>query len=404
MTFSCIEIESGTSTLMRSPPDPIRVIAYVSRNGNLEFKRQDTIAPDDTILLYGDIQPTRAVMTRDISWDIDDQKRVSPYFTTRWSFSETGIHRAVFTVVDRHEDTLRDTVEIFVCSSPLLPNSLSPQDQAWGIAPDDPQGIVFQWQAADSVPYIQWNYRWTLQELRHDSAITIADTLLHQTSLRLLRVLKPLTAYRWTVSVYDISGMPASTRTAEFSTSGKGVEGALDIHLGHHKGVPRNSPQWFVTWRRLDHRRDSLTLFDEWWMRISPLSPGDYQIHIADMKNAEYILLDTLIRILPGQRVAFSAFLSDTSAPQISCPACRSDTLSAFPVQLIWTENGCGISHMDSARLNGISLPTRISASMDTVLISAPHWALSPAVYEFTISAMDCAGNRRFIRYWFVHP
>lgn len=303
-----------------NPEDPLYPSPLESED---ERVKSDTIFNNDTLIFIGNILPDRYINSRGYFWTLDG-KEFSNEFIFRKAIPEPGYHQVVFNVMDFFGDTLRDTLHVWVSSSPILDTiNVIPADQSQGLPPQG--GIRFAWNGYDPDSLARVDYRFILEDSHYR---TIIDTLIHSPYFTLHQKLTPLSRYTWLVyaiNEYDFSSRDAIRK--QFFTKGAGnesglqlqlyfpsrtwsLEGDISIDILDTNNLPITSKT--ISMKDRDSYNFIQTLF-------APLSPGKYKVFASTPQYPDF-RADTVKVQLKTQEVfvADTIHLLDTIPPNVA--------------------------------------------------------------------------------------
>jgi len=390
----------GSSALFNSTSaDSLHVQARISEESAtvVSPQRIDTLVPGDSVILQGEILPSRGVKTMDHWWIIDDDSLRSD-FAFKWSFGTPGLHHAVFYVIDRFGDTLQDTAFARISNPPVLAGLFIPRDSAWALPYQMSTGVTLQWEISPTdsgsvLSHHVYLYRKPCGDHNKDSLLI--DTIVAENQFHMWENLEPLCRYAWNVSVANQYGQKTSTIADHtfFTASADGSAG-LDIPVeraGICGNLDRFGDSTVFRCAGVNHR-----------LHFQDLAAGVYQLIVWDSLHSEYIR-DTLLYSLASSQLAVSGLvrLTDSQAPQLKCSICLSDTIppNSWPISFVVSEQGSGW-RTDSTfvYLDGNVLPW--SSQGDTLRIPVPKWTLAISYHMMQVMLQDSVGNTTTQSYW----
>lgn len=278
---------------------PITVVAQIAKSFDSTASRTkaDTISRGDSIIFVASVSPSNSIRIKNKYWQMDG-KYFASEFNVRESINKPGYHEITFVLIDSFGDTLSDTVQLWVTSTPVLKtNDFIPANYTQDLPYNEK--IQFVWNAYDSDSICDLHYHFVLTNIYDDEAgeDPMVDTVINKPYFNLDKALQPLSIYRWSVSAYNEYNIASKDSIkGEFSTLGIGNEGAITGKLN----VP--SQKLYSTFditvfdllnnptgnKASTERSPSNGLF-----LIKPLKAGTYRI-VAQSSKAPDFVSDTI--------------------------------------------------------------------------------------------------------------
>lgn len=405
LLISCIFLLSACQLTenveQASPQQILQAQARISpKDQALLLQKIDTLLAGDTIIFQGDISPSRGTKTNDHWWEIDGSIRREE-FAFKYSFTEAGIHRGVFYVIDRFGDTLSDTCTILVSRLPSIQSLLLPFKGSLLVDARSPSGIHFAWQAdSGGAAAAMYRFRlWAEPCVSNDKRSLLLDSVTSFPFLDWWKPLSELCPYSWSVQISNQLGFTGSF--------------ALESQFSTKSNSPNNAVQWYSEMDSLllmlnrfgELQTDSLFL-DSGVNRIEGLEPGEYKSILLHPFRSGYQAETTYFHISEGLLTNLGSLsIQDVVAPKVTCISCYGDTTTYTntDLKLVIAENGSGISPTKTrVYLNSNPIPS--IWKKDTLMIPPLSWQVSKGIHSLLIHIQDNAGNLQSKRYWMVVP
>jgi hypothetical protein len=373
-------------------------------------QKMDTIQPGDSVYLQWAINSSRGIPKT--GWTIDGVEALADLSIIKWAFPHAGRHVAIFSATDRFGDILRDTVVAIVNSTPRFGSHFVPKDSSWNVPISSTGGLAFEWEGSDPDTLASISSHFTLTRLF--CANGKGDTLLSDTVLSAPRItwwepLEPLCNYRWSVSIADEFGIPASPATVVnfFSSGTLDGSGALEFHVGR-KELSSLSGLVVQIQRLGSPSPIEVPVGSDGIARLIQAIPGEYRIRAIDGIFSEYRAPISTVTLHTGEylRPPAKLWLKDTIQPEVHCYSSNTDSMEVFGyrAEFSLTDNGSGIDSSSTlAFFEGIAVPFTYPSygeNSTTLQVAIPLWAQGSGAHPLEIRVNDKAGNSSKGIFW----
>lgn len=272
---------------------PIQISAFMTTSFNTQDQlvKTQTLAPNDSVIFIANVSPSKSIRMQKYYWTIDGTK-FSSEFSFRDAISSPGLHDIVFIVIDYFGDTLSDSLQLWIQSTPVINDSnFIPANNTNGIPPQD--GINFVWGINNSESASKFNFKF---QLKKEESI-IVDTIVNGNTFSYWEKLEPFTKYDWTVSTLEAS--PSNNKqsvTKTFFTGGSKYESAVMGYL--IPNIPNdNKAEDTLSYKITildslnnvvvsDSGRESC--LKKYHYHISSIKPSEYTIQVQVTSHPEY--------------------------------------------------------------------------------------------------------------------
>lgn len=360
--------------------------------------KSDTILEGDSIILIANVKPAKSIKTNDFYWTIDNMI-LSRDFNTREQIRSLGYHNIVFFLIDCFNDTLTDTLHLWVTKAPTIDTStFLPADGAYGIPPNET--IQFAWNANNIDSTASLSYHFILRNLLddQDNNKNIIDTFIDKPYFNYTEFLKPLTPYQWEVQARNnFSVYSNETIKSTFKTKGdnkeSGFYGKIESTSDSIKSLK------IIAISEEDSGKIYSTHFDgvssSKYFTLKPIPPGSYRIAAAPLTKSDYRsdTLDVILNNSELQNIG-KIKLKDKVSPVIKSLTNKDELSFCDSLQFKITDGSAeNIIANTKAYLGNFPID-RMSIDKDIFTIYLNDFNRSWAPQILTIVATDNSGNK----------
>ncbi|MCQ2109300.1 MAG: hypothetical protein MJZ05_11130 [Fibrobacter sp.] len=379
--------------------DYVRIQAFVAHTMDSisTMAKADTVKPGDSLIFLSTVFPSKSIRSQDYFWTIDGNA-FSYEYNFRRALYQPGRHQINFVFVDFFGDTLKDTVHLYIASSPILDSTtFIPARGMQNVQPSD--FVRFAWNARDPDNMWEIAHRFQLREAKgyYEHPKILVDTILKEANFTYYKGLDPLSHYEWEVSLQNELGQVSeNSLCGNFNTQGVDGENAVFAFISHtstdnelpvHVVLKNVANEIVYEEIRSNAKNQSYA--------IKPLVDGKYKL-TASIKDQYDFPSVTKEFSISGNTILTldSILLKDTTPPRISALD-GSDTVAfADTLKILLTDKGGKIVDTRiKIQLEAQSIPD-FTLSNDTLLVYIPELKTSWTYKILTISAYDQSGNK----------
>lgn len=358
--------------------------------------KSDTILVGDSLIFIANITPSNSVKINNVYWKMDEIILGSD-FSMQEEINKPGYHDIVFVLIDCFNDTLSDTLHLWVTKAPIIDtNSFIPQNETYGISPTEP--VQFAWNATKTDSSTSLTYRFILKSLidEQNNLPNIVDTFIDKPYFNYTEPLKPLTPYQWEVQAKSNFGiLSKEVIKGTFNTKGANeeagfygqLESSSDSALTLEILATNSDGQVFST---IFEEKNSSEIFI-----LKPLAPGSYKIWARDSSNNEFSseVINVTLKSNELQNIG-KLKISDNEPPKISSLT-GEDTLN-FNDSLLFKITDGGMENIaKSAKVFLGNTPIEtFSINNKTLTVYLDKFNLSWVHQVLTIIAYDNSNNK----------
>ncbi|MCF0220666.1 MAG: hypothetical protein HUK19_00080 [Fibrobacter sp.] len=351
-------------------PQQLAIQAYFSKNldSNTVGIKSDTIHPGDSIILLTSVYPSKAIRSKEYYWTMDGNFYCFEYNCKRAEY-KPGHHQFNFIFVDYFGDTLKDSLDLYIGSVPLLDKrNFIPANNTQYFAPSD--FINFAWNVYDPDSMWDMSHHFVLKEAPgyYGNPKVLVDTILHEASFTYLKGFDNLGMYQWSVSVQnELRQKAQDTIRSTFSTRGIRNEAALFGFINHSSSEQTLPFHLWLT------NSDGYMVYDDTVFStkgsafvVKPLNPGKYTLYAMAQDYTDFGVDTTKFEIKANQVLTLDTIeMKDTTPPRITA---------------IGSYDGESLDYSDTLKFvikdfGGKVLEKRIKVALDADNISSFHFS-----------------------------
>lgn len=378
----------------------ISVQAYITRvlDSSATMMKSDTITPGDSLIFMTNVYPSKSIRSKDYYWTIDDRAFAGEYNFRRPVYSP-GRHLIKFILVDFFGDTLTDSINLIVASTPKLDDqAFIPAKGIQNIASTDI--VNFAWNASDPDGMWDLSHHFILKEAEgfYEKPKVLVDTILKEAYFTYRKGFSPLTHYEWSVSVENNIGQK-SEETIHGTLNTQGVPGENAIygfvtHTSSNKALPihlelRNDFDEVV------YRADDYNM-EKGAFVVKPIADGDYKITASIDGYTDFTPATQEISIRGNQVLTLKTMtLQDNYPPQILAFSGKDTIPCTDPLKFgIWDKGGDILSNRIKIAYESTSI-SNFTFKNDTLTAVIPEIKTNWTTKTLSVTAYDQSGNKK---------
>lgn len=398
MLYACTNSDSYLYDETGTTEISVEVQMTTTFDSSKAFIKSDTILEGDSIILIANVKPAKSVKTNDFYWTIDNMI-LSHDYNTREQIRSLGYHNIVFFLIDCFNDTLTDTLHLWVTKAPTIDTSTYlPTDGTYGIPPNEAFQFVWNSNKVDSTAFL--TYHFVLRSLLDDqeSNKNIVDTFIDKPYFNYTEFLKPLTPYQWEVQAKNNFNIYSSeTIKGTFKTKGNNNESGIYGKIESTSDTI--SPLEILAISVDDSSKTYSVQFNETSLSkffiLKPLPPGSYKVTTRPFSKNDY-RCDTLDVILNNSELKDigKIKLKDKTSPEIKSLTNKDELSFSNTLQFEITDGSKESIVANTKVYLGTTPIDSLSIDKNILTVHLNEFNRSWAPQILTIAATDNSGNK----------